>query len=90
MTMAMAINISSNPIVRLIGMYCAWIIFHNIAAHLYVYLCAPLTFMGFIVTPFVVAAPHCQALRWVVYNGGITVINMWAILGAWIASKIIL
>ena len=90
MAMTMAMTIRSNPIARLIGMYFAWIACHYIASHLYVSFCTPLTFTGFVRSPFMVAAPHCQALRWIVYNGGATIINMWGLLGAWIISKIIL
>ena len=88
--MIMINTITSNPIARLIGIYFAWISCHYIASHLYVSFCTPLTTVGFLFSPFIVAAPHCQALRWVVYNGGATIINMWGLLGAWIVSKIIL
>jgi len=80
----------SNPLVRLVGIYLAWIVCHYLAAHLYVYLCTPVTIIGFILSPFMVAAPHCQALRWTVYNGGVTIMNMWVLLGAWIISKLVL
>jgi hypothetical protein len=83
-------EILSNPIVRLIGIYFAWIVCHYIASQLYARFCTPLTIMGFVLSPFMVAAPHCQALRWTVYNGGITIMNMWALLGAWLVSKMVL
>jgi hypothetical protein len=83
-------NVLRNPISQLIGIYFAWIACHYIASHLYVSLCTPLTFVGFAFSSFMVAAPHCQALRWVVYNGGATIINMWGVLGAWVVSKIVL
>jgi hypothetical protein len=83
-------KILSNPLVRLVCIYLAWIIGHYIAAHLYVYFCTPATFMGFALSPFMVAAPHCQALRWTVYNGGVTIMNMWVLLGAWLVSKMVL
>ena len=83
-------NILKNPIVRLVGIYIAWIICHYIASHLYVYFCTPLSLMGLILSPFIAAAPHCRALRWAVYNGGVTIMNMWTLLGIWIISKIVL
>ena len=93
MTITMTITMTkilSNPIARLIGIYFIWIICHYLAAHLYAYLCAPLNILGFVLSPFMVAAPHCQALRWTVYNGGLTITNMWALSGAWIISKLVL
>ena len=89
MTMTMT-KILSNQFVRLVGIYFAWIACHYLAAQLYAYLCTPLTIIGFILSPFMIAAPHCQALRWTVYNGGVTIMNMWALLGAWIISKLVL
>jgi len=83
-------KILSNPLARLVCIYFAWIVCHYLAAHLYAYFCTPVTIMGFVLSPFMVAAPHCQALRWTVYNGGITIMNMWALLGAWIISKLVL
>ena len=86
----MYLDILRNPIIRLVGIYIAWILCHYVASHLYVYFCTPLTFIGFLFSPFIVAAPHCQALRWTVYHGGSTIINMWMLFGAWIISKIII
>jgi hypothetical protein len=34
------------------------------------------------------AAPHCQALRWLVYNGGNTIISTWITFGFWLLSYI--
>jgi hypothetical protein len=31
------------------------------------------------------STPHCQSLRWVIYNGANTINNMWIILGAWLS-----
>jgi hypothetical protein len=69
--------------------YIVWIVIHYVASHLYVYFCVPATFIGFLTVPFIVPAPHCQALRWAIYTGGNNIIAMWFLLGAWIAKKII-
>jgi hypothetical protein len=37
-------------------------------------------------SPFMAAAPHCQALRWAIYNGGNNIVSMWLILGMWLMS----
>ena len=70
------------------GIYIIWIFTHYIAAHLYVNWCVPATIAGFIVSPFLIPAPHCQALRWAVYNGGNSVMAMWGALGLWLMKKI--
>jgi len=64
-------------------MYTAWILLHYISSHLYPHLCTPLNIYGFITTPFTITLPHCQALRWIIYNSGEKIINMWLLLGAW-------
>ena len=79
----------NNDIKKLVCIYVGWIVIHFIAAHLYAYLCVPLTWYGFIVSPLMVAAPHCQGLRWIIYNGGSTITNMWLVLGTWIGARIV-
>ena len=71
------------------SIYLFWIILHYFSAQLYVYYCAPRGFYGFLISPFLVAAPHCRAIRWIIHNGGNMVDNMWLILGTWLCSKII-
>jgi uncharacterized membrane protein YeaQ/YmgE (transglycosylase-associated protein family) len=44
--------------------------------------------MGIVQSPFAAVLPHCQALRWVIYNGGNSLCLMWTILGAWILLKV--
>jgi hypothetical protein len=70
-------------------LYLCWIILHYFSAQLYVYYCAPRGFYGFLISPFLVAAPHCRAIRWIIHNGGNMVDNMWIILGTWLCSKAI-
>lgn len=74
---------------RCFGIYVIWILVHYIAAHLYVRLCVSATIMGFLISPFLVPAPHCQALRWAVSNGACNINAMWVILSTWIVSKIV-
>jgi hypothetical protein len=71
------------------SIYLFWIMLHYFSAQLYVYYCAPRGFYGFLISPFLVAAPHCRAIRWIIHNGGNMVDNMWIILGTWLCSKII-
>jgi hypothetical protein len=71
------------------SIYLFWIMLHYCSAQLYVYYCAPRGLYGFLISPFLVAAPHCRAIRWIIHNGGNMVDNMWIILGTWLCSKVI-
>jgi hypothetical protein len=78
-----------NFIILNFGIYIAWIFVHYIAAHLYVHWCVPATIVGFLLSPFLVPAPHCYGLRWVIYHGGNSIIAMWTFTGIWILSRIL-
>lgn len=71
------------------SVYLFWIMLHYFSTQLYMYYCAPRGFYGFLISPFLVAAPHCRAIRWIIHNGGNMVDNMWIILGTWLCSKLI-
>ncbi len=71
------------------GVYLLWICLHYFASHLYVKLCVPNTVIGFVMSPFMTATPHCQGLRWVVYNAANMINNMWIICGSFICSTIL-
>ena len=77
-------------IIKIAGIYLLWIFLHYLAAHLYVRLCVPNTIIGFLMSPFMTATPHCQGLRWIVYNAANMINNMWIVLGAWICSTLLL
>jgi hypothetical protein len=70
------------------GIYLLWIMMHYFSAHLYIKFCVPNTFIGFIMSPFMIATPHCQGLRWIVYNSAGVINNMWILIGTWIYSLI--
>lgn len=72
------------------AIYLVWILIHYISAHLYVQFCTPLSFTGFLMSPFVVSAPHCRALRWSINNGASSIDAMWILLGTWMCSKLII
>ena len=75
---------------ELCGIYIIWIFLHYISAHLYIYLCNRLSIIGFITSPFLVPALHCQALRWVVANGAMNINTMWKTIGMWLVTKLII
>ena len=72
------------------GIYVLWIFLHYLASHLYIKLCVPNTFIGFFMSPFMTATPHCQGLRWIVYNAATMINNMWITLGTWICSFLLI
>ena len=39
-------------------------------------------------SPLMIMTPHCQGLRWIVYNAANIINNMWILVGAWIYSMI--
>ena len=74
---------------RAILFYFGWILLHYICSNLYVYICTPLTFMGFVFSPFYASAPQCIGLRWVINEAGNIIYHMWYAIGGWIALRII-
>tara|TARA_B100000902_G_C27207473_1_gene862447 strand:+ start:764 stop:1138 length:375 start_codon:yes stop_codon:yes gene_type:complete len=78
-----------NFIIINFGIYIAWICIHYIASHMYVTWCLPFTIAGFVLSPFLIPAPHCYGLRWIIYNGGNSIVSMWALLSTWLVARII-
>ena len=76
-------------VIKISGLYIIWIILHYTASHLYIKLCVPNTIIGFLMSPFMTATPHCQGLRWLIYNAAIMINNMWILFGAWICSTLL-
>lgn len=70
------------------GIYLLWICLHYFSSHLYIKFCVPNTLLGFIMSPFMIMTPHCQGLRWIVYNAANIINHMWILIGAWIYSMI--
>jgi hypothetical protein len=77
-------------IINASGIYLVWVILHYLASHLYIQICVPNTIIGFLMSPFMTATPHCQALRWVVFNGANMINNMWVVLGTWICTNFLI
>lgn len=75
--------------IQISGIYIIWIVLHFAAAHLYTTLCVPNNIIGLLMSPFLTATPHCQGLRWIIYNAANVINNMWLILGAWLCSTLL-
>jgi hypothetical protein len=73
---------------KISGVYILWIGLHFFSSHLYVKFCVPNSVIGFIMSPLMISTPHCQGLRWIVYNAANIINHMWILIGAWIYSMI--
>jgi len=71
------------------GYYIMWILIHYAAIHLYPEFCAPYTILGFILSPFMVSAPHCIAMRWIISEGSNIIIAMWIAVAGVLVNKIL-
>jgi hypothetical protein len=83
-------NIKSilNTIYEVAGIFILWIIIHYSASNLYPKFCAELSMVGFVKSILVAQSPHCIALRWIIYNGGLAINSMWVSIALWITTKI--
>jgi hypothetical protein len=70
------------------GIFILWILLHYISANLYASYCAEYSILGLIKSIFVAEAPHCVAMRWMIYHGGSAIHSMWVSIGLWIMGKI--
>ena len=77
-------------VVNLLGIYVICILLHYISSQLYIYLCTPANFYGFLISPFLAPTLHCQAMRWCIYNCGNNITHMWITVGVWFAAKLII
>ncbi len=78
----------NNTLFKMALMYGVCIISHYMSSHLYTNYCVEASLTGFLLSPLMTMSPHCQALRWVIYNGGYSINMMWFILGNWLLSKL--
>lgn len=55
---------------------------------MFIGVCLPL-FMDSYYLPFLPPAPHCQAFRWVISQGGNIIVTMWIVIGTWAIQYLI-
>jgi len=77
------------PVYSIFCICIVWIVLFYVASHVHMRFCTPTGVVGFLMTPFVVMSPHCQGLRWLIYNGGNSIVAMWFILSAWIMRYLV-
>ena len=78
-----------NNIKSIILFYLSWIFIHYVCSQLYIYFCAPFTWYGLIVSPFLIMSPHCSAFRWVIYEAGNVLYGMWLAIGSWFIVNVL-
>ena len=74
--------------IKISGVYLLWIFLHFFSSYLYTKFCVPTTLLGLLMSPFLTATPHCQGLRWTIYNGANIINNMWIVIGTWLCANI--
>jgi hypothetical protein len=57
--------------------YFGIVLAHYISSNVYPIWCCNNTLIGFIMTPFMIVAPHCEALRWIIHYTGEQIRNVW-------------
>lgn len=70
------------------SIYIMWIIIHHAASQLYANYCTPVSVIGILFSPFVIATPHCVGLRWCIRHGADAIMTMWVVIGSWGAKRI--
>ena len=68
--------------------YLIWVTIHIVSANLYVYFCAHLSFVGFMLSPFQAILPHCKALGWLLQESILSIDKLMIAFGIWVAAKI--
>ena len=77
-------------IIKISGIYILWILLHYAASQLYIKYCTPEGIFGLLMSPFLTSSPHCQGLRWLIYNGAIMINHMWLIIGTWFCANLLI
>ena len=77
-------NRTAPLITRGVYVYLSIVLLHYAAANLYPRMCTPVTIIGFIMSPFMVIAPHCEGLRWIIGFTGTQIRNMWLWIGGYL------
>jgi hypothetical protein len=67
---------------RTAGLYVVWVVLHFLATNLYPVYCAPFSFPGLLLSPFLNSTPHCVAMRWTIHHGSASISAMWVLVGS--------
>ena len=73
---------------NIVCVYFGIVMAHFICSNVYPVWCCNNTWYGFIMTPFMVVTPHCEALRWVMHYTGEQIRNVWLWIGSYLVYYI--
>ena len=79
-------NVLPASVLKGIVIYLLWITLHYTSSHLYVKVCTHPSVYGFLLSPIVVDAPYCSAIRWTIYHGAAQIKLMWVFFGGYAAN----
>jgi hypothetical protein len=82
--------LKNNTFMRSLWIYLFWIFIYWATSNMYPQICAHPSIYGFILSPFLVVTPHCQAMRYIIQTGATTISSMWILLGSWAIQKILI
>ena len=68
--------------------YVAWIVAHHVSTRIYSYMCTPQSVGDVLVYPFMVSAPHCKGILWLVNASSDTITTMWVTAGTWVVANV--
>lgn len=68
----------------IVFLYFGIVLAHFVASNMYPSMCCGSGLWGFIMTPFMVVTPHCEAMRWVIHYTGDQIRNIWLWLGGYL------
>lgn len=74
--------------IKIVLMYFGITLGHFIASNMYAKMCAPLSFMGYLMMPFIIVTPHCNALRWVIQCTGEQIGKTWIWFGGYLVLHV--
>lgn len=73
---------------REIFIYIVCVVIHFGAPYVYIELCIPNTFRGFIMSQFMVMTPQCQLLRHSIYYSGYILSHLWILFGTYLLREL--
>lgn len=74
--------------IKIVCIYFGITLGHFIASSMYAKVCAPLSFTGYLMMPFIIVTPHCNALRWAIQCTGEQIGKTWIWLGGYLVLHI--
>jgi len=68
----------------IVCLYFGIVLAHFACSNIYPTWCCNNSLYGFIMTPFMIVTPHCEALRWIIHYTGEQIRNVWLWIGGYL------